>query len=224
MAIPIGIILFICPRLSEWIFQYDETHLRFLDTSTTVTKLNTDYFTFKLNQIETNYQENSADINKCLGKEKKAINNVGNNNNNNENQIIELQNFGNNNNNNKKEIDNDKSFEYLIAHRRCRAFTNFNKLVTSITSDINFDLFVNEKHDILPEDLAPLYSKRLLKQVENYEIRMYEIRAKLHTDQTKKDKEEKYELLKNREKLLKDFKYFIAEKDIDKQKLAIKCI
>jgi len=209
--------MFICPRLSEWIFQYDETSLRFLDTRNIVTKISENYFTFKLNQIETNYQENSEVINKCLER-KGEINNYNNNNNNVENQIIELQDFAN-----KKKINYEKSFDYLIAYRRCRAFVNFNKLIFAITPEINQDVFINEKHDILPEDLTPLYSKRLLKQVENYEIRMFDIRAKLHTDQTKKDKDEKYELLKNREKLLKDFKNFIAEKDIDEKKFAVKC-
>jgi hypothetical protein len=211
--------MFIYPRLSEVLFQYEETDLKFLDTCNIVSKLGEDYFSYKLNQIETNYNLYSDVINKCL--EKKQIKNDSlNDNNHYQNQIIELQNI---NKDNKIEINYDKSFEYLVAYRKCRAFVNFNKLIASITSDISQDLYVNERHDILPEDLTPLYSKRLLKQVENYEIRMFDIRAKLHTDQTKINKDEKYELLKNREKLLNGLKDFIAEKDIDEKKFAIKC-
>lgn len=209
--------MFICPRLSEWVFQYDESFLRFLDNSNVIRNLGEKYFKFKLSQIETNYKENSDILNKC------------NNKNNNiedfridadkNKQIIELQDLSKN----IKDISNEKSFEYLVAYRRCRAFVNFNKMINIISLDVRMDLFINEKHDELPEDLTPLYSKRLLKQVENYEIRMFDIRAKLHTDQTKKLKDEKYELLKNRAKLLKDFKDFIEEKEIDQKALIFKC-
>jgi hypothetical protein len=215
--------MFIYPRLSENLFQYEETDLKFLDTCNVVSKIAKDYYSFKWNQIDKNYIEHYHAINKCL--EKKQISrdsSIDKNQNQNKNQIIELQNM-NDNCSNKNEITFEKSFEYLVAYRKCRAFVNFNKLILSITSDISQDLYVNERLDILPEDLAPLYSKRLLKQVENYEIRMFDIRAKLHTDQTKRSKDEKYDILKNRERLLNGLKDFLADKDINEKKFSIHC-
>ena len=113
---------------------------------------------------------------------------------------------------------------YQMYFRKKRAFLNFNRMVNSIITDIKKDLFVNEKHDILPEDLAPLYSKRLNGQVENYEVRMFHIRAKLHqNNEKKKQKDSRYEILKNREQLAIDLKMLLEGRNLDKKEMEVKC-
>ena len=121
-------------------------------------------------------------------------------------------------------LPTEKLSHYQLAFRKKRAFLNFNRMVNSIIIDIKKDLIVNEKHDILPEDLAPLYSKRLNGQVENYEVRMYHIRAKLHqNNEKKKQKESKHEILKNRDQLALELKMLLEGRDSDKKEMEAKC-
>lgn len=97
-------------------------------------------------------------------------------------------------------------------------------MFNSIILNIKNDLFINEKHDILPEDLAPLYSKRLNGQVENYELRMFQIRAKLHqNNEQKKNKDSKNDILKNRENLLFDLKMLLNGRDANIKEMELKC-
>ncbi len=215
--------MFLCPRLGEWLFQYDETTLRFLDNCTEVSNLGQVFYSHKMKNLNEIY---SSKINGSILQDFRANQNNSNNasqkeqsNNEMQNVNIEMQDMT------KRQLLPDQKINlYQLAFLKKRAFLNFNRMVNSIITDIKKDLFVNEKHDILPEDLAPLYSKRLNGQVENYEVRMFQIRAKLHqNNEKKKQKDSKNEILKNREKLKLDLDLLMEGKDLDKKEMEVKC-
>ena len=212
MAIPIGIVMFIFPRISEWLFHYDEQTLRFTDNCNEISILCSHYFNHKLKELDHFYYKNQEILTKILPIENNSNDlAVG--------QNIELQDFSGRN-----LLSRDKGIKYQVAFKKSRAFLNFNKMVNAIILQIKQDLFANEKHDVLSEDLAPLYSKRLNGQVENYEIRMFQIRTKLHENALlKKTKEEKLGLLKDRFKLASDLKILFDGKDYDRKEMEIRC-
>jgi len=227
LAIPIGIVMFFLPRINEWLFQYDELTLRFYDNCSEASNLGRRFYSYKLKQINDDYKPSDIDINFSQNKyiyqdninEDNMHNNENGNNSyiDNKNNNIEMHDFTK-----RKLLPIEKNKQYQLAFKKKRAFINFNRMVNSIIVDIKKDLFVNEKHDILPEDLAPLYSKRLNGQVENYEVRMYQIRGKLHHKNDQKNQSSN-EILKNRDQLKIDLKIFLDGKDEDKKEMELKC-
>lgn len=231
LAIPIGIIFFICPRLAEWFFHFDEPSLRFNDNCNEITNLGKRYYSYKMDKLTDISNQNGeflADKNLAGMLEDSQNHNDSNSYNSKgangsdykRGQNIEMQDISKRKN--KTRIE--KNLLYEVSLRKNRAFHNFNKLVNTLILDVKKNLFVNEKHDMLSEDLAPLYSKRLNGQVENYEVRMYQIRVKLHQNEMKKQKEEKFEILKNRQKLVSDLKALLEGKDADLKEMETKCI
>jgi hypothetical protein len=216
--------MFICPRLGEWLFHYDENTLRFNDNCIEVSNLGRVYYSKKLKNLNDIFNKK---INKYEQNEHLESKNIGNN-------IISQKEFSNNELQNvniemqdltkRQQLPAARIVDYQLAFRKKRAYLNFNRMVNLIIIDIKKDLFANEKHDILPEDLAPLYSKRLNGQVENYEVRMFQIRAKLHQNNEKKEqKVSKNEILKDRELLAIDLISLLDGKDLDKKEMEVKC-
>lgn len=217
--------MFLCPRLGEWLFHYDENTLRFYDNCTEVSNLGQVFYLNKLKKLNevfyTNVNNNQQK--ELIGKEE-IKNEYGPQKDSdkyeNENVNIEMQDLTK-----RQLMSEQRNIQYQSAFRKTRAFLNFNRIVNSIIPDIKKDLFVNEKHDILPEDLAPLYSKRLKGQVENYEVRMFQIRAMLHQNNEKKNqKDSKNQILKNRDQLGLDLRLLMEGKDLNKKEMEAKCI
>jgi len=209
--------MFLYPRLNEWLFQYDEGTLRFSDNCVETANLGQKYFAYKLNNLNEYYSNNVSQLNNqgILNNNKSSNFDYKEN----QNINIEMQDMTK-----RQLLPIEKSQQYQIAYRKKRAFLNFNRMFNSIILNVKSDLFINEKHDILPEDLAPLYSKRLNGQVENYEVRMFQIRAKLHqNNEQKKNKESKNDILKDREHLLFDLKMLLNGRDSNIKEMELKC-
>jgi hypothetical protein len=213
-AVPVSIVMILCPRLAEWLFRYDEGALRFKYNTIVISNLTNIFFAEQ--GMKTKALKLNDDLHKNIVKLRKNIQ------------------FDATNNDNKFAVkpDSDEIDQYHIEEvkikadaQKLRGYLNFNKMVNSILFQSRYKLFLNDRSDNLPEDLAPIYHQRLEGQIERYESRMFQIRQELHTESAHaKAKPKHVNVYKDKKKLKGNWENLFKGRDLNMHDIYNICI
>lgn len=115
LAIPIGLVMFLYPRLSEWLFHYEEANLRFSDNCVETANLGNKFFSYKLNKLDEYYSNNVSQLNNQGIQMNNKLNNFEYKENQNIN--IEMQDMTK-----RQLLPMEKSLQYQIAYKKKEHF------------------------------------------------------------------------------------------------------
>jgi hypothetical protein len=154
-----GMLMILFPRLSEWLFRYNEDSLTVKNDNDIMKIFGEEFYRYKLTKSKTLITENELQCSTMT----KIYNYV--------NPLDETK--------IEKEIIYDEKL-LKRSYRRFKGYLNFKIFTINVLYRIKKNLFLNERRDLLPEEYAPLTKHRIDGQLEKYENRMSQLRQNLY--------------------------------------------
>ena len=199
-----GLLMILFPKLSEWLFRYNEDSLRLKIDNEMLNSVGNKFYEYKLKKCETIIEE-IDEKHMIMMKLNKNINYIN---------IEKLE----------TEICEDEEL-LVYSYRKFKAFINYRKLFNLILFKLRFRFYSIDRSDKLPNFLTPLSSHRIEGQMEKYETRMYDTKNDLYKalDMNKINKNDIADLYRNRKLEKNNLEAFLNGRELDIQDLVENC-
>ena len=202
-ALPIGLVMVLFPKLSEWLFRYDESQLRFEENNNMVDNISSLFYK-KL-------------YSKCKKEEGDNFEKIKMNIEENQNALVPS---------NSQKVDiTIEELKMKIDKRKYKAFINYHRMIGTFLFGVRFQLYKNEKRDNLPEDLAPLYNQKIQGQIEKFENRAYQTKRKFikEVESSQEAEIDRNQIFKDKRRLLENIEIIKQGREFNQEGLFTKC-